>query len=86
MSRERRARRVILVDSDGRPTDDPASAVAGEVVELTEDRRPLRRTRFFLTREQLPAWMPFGEPAFLLWVLAALVAAWAIVGVVLAAT
>jgi hypothetical protein len=82
MSDEGRDRRIVLVDADGRPTDDPASAVAGELTELAPDGRPRQRRRFFLTREELP-WLPFGESAFLLWVLAALVAVWAIVGVAL---
>jgi hypothetical protein len=85
MSDERRERRIVLVDADGHPTDDPASAVAGEITELTPEGRPRRRRRFFLTREELP-WLPVGESAFLLWVLAALVAAWAIVGVALRLT
>jgi hypothetical protein len=79
-------RRVVLVDADGRPTDDPAAVVAGEVAELADDGRPVRRTRFFLTREQLPSWAPVDESALLLWVLAGLVAVWAVVAVVLAAT
>jgi hypothetical protein len=78
-------RRVVLLDADGRPTDDPAAVVAGEVAELGDDGRPVRRTRFFLTREQL-RWSPVDEPALLLWVLAGLVAVWAVVAVVLAAT
>jgi hypothetical protein len=82
MSDERRERRIVLVDADGHPTDDPASAVAGEITELDADGRARRRRPFFLTRKELP-WLPFGEAAFLLWVLAALVAVWAIVAVAL---
>ncbi len=85
MSDERRDRRIVLVDADGRPTDDPAAAIAGEVVELAPDGRAAGRRRFFLTREEL-SWLPVGEPAFLLWVLAALIAVWAAVGVVLLLT
>jgi hypothetical protein len=70
------------VDIDGRPTDDPDKVVAGEIGELAADERPVERRRFFLTREQLP-WLPVGEAAFLLWVLASLVAIWVIVALAL---
>jgi hypothetical protein len=80
MSTDRRERRIVLVDVDGQPTDDPKAAVAGEVTELTAEGRPTQRRRFFLTREELP-WLPVGEAAFLLWVLVALVAVWAVVAV-----
>jgi len=76
MARTRLPRRTVLYrDSDGQPTSDAAAAVSGEVVELDDHGRRGHRIRFFLQREQLP-WLPVGEPAFLLWVLAALVIVW----------
>jgi hypothetical protein len=70
-----RRRRISYVDADGRPTDDPARAVRGEVLEYDGHPEPARRTRFFLTRSELP-WLPVTEAAFLLWVLALLVIVW----------
>lgn len=61
-------------DAEGRVTSDPADSVTGELVELDVHGAP-RRTRFFLQREELP-WLPVSEPAFLLWVLVALVLVW----------
>jgi hypothetical protein len=69
------SRTVLYRDGEGRPTSDPAEAVSGEVIELDVHGGRARRTRFFLQREQLP-WLPVTEPAFLLWVLTALVAVW----------
>jgi hypothetical protein len=68
-------RTVVYRDAEGQPTSDPAAAVSGEVVELDVRTRRARRVRFFLQREDLP-WLPVSEPAFLLWVLAALVIVW----------
>jgi hypothetical protein len=79
-STESENRRVTRFDARGRPTDDPAEAVGGEVAEIGPHGHPVRRTRFFLTRAELP-WLPVGEAAFLLWVLAALVLVWASIGV-----
>jgi hypothetical protein len=59
--------------ADGQLTTDPARAVTGEIVH--ELHGSTRRTRFFLTREELP-WLPVSEPAFLLWVLLALIVVW----------
>jgi hypothetical protein len=70
------------VDADGRPTEDPAAAVAGEVVHRDVHGR-LQRTRFFLTSREMPSWIPVGEAAFLLWVLVALFAAWVVIGLLL---
>jgi hypothetical protein len=69
------------LDAQGRPTDDATQAVAGEIAEYGAHAR-LRRTRFFLDRTELP-WLPVGEAAFLLWVLAALIVIWASIGIVL---
>ena len=73
---------VAYTDAEGHPTDDPAAAVAGEITEFDRHGRPRRRTRFFLDEQELP-WLPVSEPAFLLWVLVALIAAWLVVGLVL---
>jgi hypothetical protein len=75
-------RAVAYTDSDGRSTDDPAAAVRGEIVEYDAHGRPRRRTRFFLSERELP-WLPVSEPAFLLWVLIALMAIWLVIGLVL---
>jgi hypothetical protein len=73
---------VAYVDASGQPTDDPAAAVHGDVTEFDGHGRPRRRTRFFLSDDALP-WLPVSEPAFLLWVLAALIGIWLVVGVIL---
>jgi hypothetical protein len=38
--------------------------------------------RFFLDKGEIP-WLPVSEPAFLLWVLIALMVIWLVIGVVL---
>jgi hypothetical protein len=78
------ARAVAYTDVDGRPTDDPAAAVRGEIVEYDAHGRPGRRIRFFLGERELP-WLPVSEPAFLLWVLILLMAVWLVIGLVLLA-
>lgn len=80
--RAKRRRRVSYSDTDGRPTDDPAKAVQGEVLEYGAHLEPARRTTFFLGRSELP-WLPVSEPAFLLWVLALLFMVWLVIGVFL---
>lgn len=75
-------KKVLYTDAAGRTTDDPAQAVSGEIAEYDAHGRPLRRTRFFLDRSELP-WLPVGESAFLLWVLAALFVVWLGIGVAL---
>jgi hypothetical protein len=82
VQRSERHRKVSYLDAEGRPTDDPAEAVQGEVLEYAVHREPVRRARFFLSRSELP-WLPVSEPAFLLWVLAALVIVWLAIGLVL---
>jgi hypothetical protein len=77
-------RKITYLDADGRPTDDSAKAVRGEVIEYDAHGRPARRTRFFLDRSELP-WLPVTEPAFLLWVLAALFVVWLAIGLFLLA-
>jgi hypothetical protein len=85
MAEPHKRKRASYLDAKGRPTDDPAQAVTGEVAEYDVHDRPLRRTRFFLDRSELP-WLPVSEAAFLLWVLATLVLAWAGIAVVLRVT
>jgi hypothetical protein len=82
--RDRTERRseVVYRNGEGSPTDDPAKAVQGEVLEYGAHLEPARRTPFFLSRSELP-WLPVSEPAFLLWVLAALFMVWLAVGLVL---
>jgi hypothetical protein len=75
-------KRVSYLDARGRSTDDPDGAVSGEVAEYDDHGRVLGRTRFFLDRSELP-WLPVGETAFLLWVLALLVLVWVVIAVVL---
>ena len=75
-------RAVRYTDADGLPTDDPAAAVRGEMVEIDARGDVRRRTRFFLREEEIP-WLPISEAAFLAWVLAALVLIWAVIGVIL---
>ena len=76
------ARAVAYTDADGRATDDPAAAVAGEIVDYDAHGTPTRRTRFFLSEREL-RWLPISEPAFLLWVLVILMAVWVVIGLVL---
>jgi hypothetical protein len=74
----------MYLDADGRPTEDSAEAVRGDVIEYDAHGRPTRRVRFFLDRSELP-WLPVSEPAFLLWVLAALFVVWLAIGLFLLA-
>jgi hypothetical protein len=63
--------------------DDFASAPIGE---LSEPGQPtFRRVRVFLEPQNLP-WLPISEPAFLLWVLAALIMIWVGIAVALGLT
>ncbi|UGS34994.1 hypothetical protein [Capillimicrobium parvum] len=80
-----RTARVAYVDAEGRETQDPAAAVQGEIVEYDGDGRPRGRTRFFLAERQI-RWLPISESAFLIWVLAALIGVWLVIGVVLKLT
>jgi hypothetical protein len=80
------SRTVDLRDADGRRTTDAAVAVSGEVAEHDAHGVLRRRTRFFLRREEMPARIPLGEAAFLVWVLVVLLAAWVVFGVVLRLT
>lgn len=73
---------VAYTDAEGRATDDPAAAVSGEIVEYDAQGEPRRRTRFFLDEREIP-WLPVSEPAFLLWVLIALMVVWLVIGLIL---
>lgn len=76
---------AVYVDASGRATEDAAHAVSGVIAEYDDHGRPLRRTRFFLGRSELP-WLPVGEPAFLVWVLAGLFLIWVCIGLLLTLT
>jgi hypothetical protein len=73
---------VAYIDAEGRPTDDPAAAVSGEMVQYDAHGQLQRRTRFFLTEREIP-WLPVSEAAFLVWVLVLLMLVWVGVGLVL---
>jgi hypothetical protein len=75
-------RAVSYTDAEGLPTDDPDSAVRGEMVEYDAGGEVRRRTRFFLSEQEIP-WLPVSEAAFLLWILVALVLIWAVIGLIL---
>ncbi len=77
--------RVAYTDAEGRATDNPAAAVHGEIVEYDGHGRPRRRTRFFLAERDI-SWLSVSEPAFLIWVLVTLMAAWLVIGLVLRLT
>jgi hypothetical protein len=70
------------VDADGAPTENPALAVRGEIVEYGADGHPAKRS-WFLTSQADLSWLPISESAFLLWVLAFLVVVWLGVGLAL---
>jgi hypothetical protein len=78
----RRSADLVYLDADGQGTDDPGPPIGGELVEYDDHGRITRRTRFFLNRSELP-WLPVSEPAFLLWVLAALVLVWICIAILL---
>jgi len=75
-------RAVSYTDAEGLPTDDPAVAVRGEMIDYDAGGEVRRRTRFFLSEKEIP-WLPVSEAAFLLWVLVALVLAWAVIALIL---
>ena len=79
------ARSAAYVDAEGQPTTDPEAAVRGEIVEYDAHGRLRGRVRFFLAEREIP-WLPVSEPAFLLWVLAALMLVWIGIGLVLTFT
>jgi hypothetical protein len=70
----------LYVDAGGNPTDDPRTAVQGEI--LRDEESVPKRTWFLLDEVQIK-WLPMSESAFLLWVLLALVVMWVGIAVVL---
>jgi hypothetical protein len=70
------------VDADGKPTDDPARAVRGELVDHDADAKPVRKTWFRFEEVEIK-WLPVSESAFLLWVLVLLLVVWLGIGVAL---
>lgn len=70
--------RVAYFDAEGNPTDDPAQAVRGEVLE--QDAEGRRRRTWFVFEEVELKWLPVSEGAFLLWVLLALALIWVLLG------
>lgn len=80
MTRPNRTQEHGVHDAD---VDDFPSAPTGE---FSEPGQPMfRRVRIFLEPQNLP-WLPVSEPAFLLWVLAALVMIWVGIAVALGLT
>jgi hypothetical protein len=75
-------RTASYTDAEGLPTDDAATAVRGEMVEYDTGGDVRKRTRFFLSEEEIP-WLPVSEAAFLVWVLVGLVLIWAVIGLIL---
>ena len=73
---------AYYLDRSGTPTDDPALGVRGEIVEYDARGRPVKRTWFFLDQVEID-WLPFGERAFLLWVLVFLFFVWFAIAVAL---
>jgi hypothetical protein len=73
---------VSYTDAEDLPTDDPATAVRGEMVEYDAGGDVRKRTRFFLSEEEIP-WLPVSEAAFLVWILVGLVLIWAVIGLML---
>ena len=72
----------LYVDASGNRTRDPSKAVRGEILEHEGDGRASRRTWFRLDEVKV-TWLPVSESAFLLWVLALLVFAWLVIGLLL---
>ena len=70
--------RVAYFDAEGNPTEDPAQAVRGEVLE--QDAEGRRRRTWFVLEEVELKWLPVSEGAFLLWVLLALALIWVLLG------
>jgi hypothetical protein len=67
---------------EGKPTDDAARAVRGELVEHDEQSKQTRRVWYRLEQVEIK-WLPVSEASFLLWVLVALLAVWLAIGVAL---
>jgi len=75
-------KRTVYRDADGNPTETPADAVQGEIVEEGLGDAAARRTWFRVEEVELKR-LRLTETAFLLWVLAGLVLAWLVVALLL---
>ena len=73
---------LVYVDASGAVVDDPARAVAGEIVEQ-DGHRARRKRAWFRIKEVELAWLPVRESAFLLWVMALLALGWLALGLYL---
>lgn len=71
----------FYIDAEGQRTNDPGTAVRGEILEYDGEDHP-KRTWFFLQELEIK-WLPMSEAAFLLWVLVLLFAVWVGIGVLL---
>ena len=71
-------RETVLLDEQGRRTDDPARAVGGEIVD--GDSTGSRRRSWFVAGQAKLDWLPVSESAFLLWVLVGLLGLWLLLG------
>ena len=71
-------RETVLLDEQGRRTDDPARAVGGEIVDV--DSTGSRRRSWFVAGQAKLDWLPVSESAFLLWVLVGLLGLWLLLG------
>jgi hypothetical protein len=80
--RERPTARIVYRDAEGKPVDNPAAAVGGEVVEHSDEGRPGKRFWFRMVELELPG-LRISEAAFLLWVLALLLLIWLLIAVFL---
>jgi hypothetical protein len=59
---------------------DGSKVLRGEIGELEGTPSRLRRAWLLVAREAEIKWLPVGESAFLLWVLAVLLGVWLVVG------
>jgi len=75
-------RTSVYLDAEGKRTEDPRKAVGGEILESPGDGRAANRTWFRVQEVEL-SWLPVGEAAFLLWVLALLVFLWLVAAAIL---
>jgi hypothetical protein len=75
-------KRTVYRDAEGNPTESPADAVEGEIVEEGFGDAAPRRMWFRVEDVQLER-LRLSETAFLLWVLAGLVFAWLVVALLL---
>jgi hypothetical protein len=81
-SSEDRRQATFYVDAEGKPTEEASRAVRGEFVEYDATSKQARRAWFRLEQAEIK-WLPVGEAAFLLWVLAVLLVVWLGIGAAL---